>query len=426
MVENKAFNRAFYESDFDIRKYIRKRIKEIEESDEHDFSKTLLFESLYKMSEVFEDRFNELERKVYEELENPIEEYEIATAVIKKDDYEDYMGALLPICEKDLENESIEGRVNLIGTLYLKAADKICKQFEKDNLKVIYSLNGALTSGYISVKRVKRYREEVIKLHNAFSENAIEWNTVNTVLLDRFFELDFSSLPKDAKDLDIDFKEYTNYLIKDLMPLWNIEKVTLKSREFITPSNDKVYYEHEIDIKKEEESALMLICPESGIVGIRQEVGKVIVKTDEESYTDFLGYKINNIYYENEKGLKDIISNKRKYGFLGRYANRSRVVLHTKAELYRKIRELEIEKYIEFIDCEAVGFIDTDDEESYIYADMNFFLGADLLPLDKRPVILMRFIRTSNSSLCEAMVRYTLSQIQMDFDEYRCIGILED
>ncbi len=425
MVENKAFNRAFYESDFDIRKYIRKRIKEIEESDEHDFSKTLLFESLYKMSEVFEDRFNELERKVYEELENPIEEYEIATAVIKKDDYEDYMGALLPICEKDLELESIEGNVNLLGTLYLKATDKICKQFEKDKLKVIYSLNGTLASTYISVKRVKRYREEVTKLHNAFSENAIEWNTVNTVFLDRFFELDFSSLPKDAKDLEIDFKEYTNYLMKDVMPLWNVERVTLKSREFITPSNDKVYYEHEIDIKKEEESALMLICPESGIVGIRQEVGKVIVKTDEESYTDFLGYKINNIYYENEKGLKDIISNKRKYGFLGRYANRSRVVLHTKAELYRKIRELEIEKYIEFIDCEAVGFIDTD-EESYIYADMNFFLGADLLPLDKRPVILMRFIRTSNSSLCEAMVRYTLSQIQMDFDEYRCIGILED
>ena len=425
MAENKAFNRAFYESDFDIKKYIRKRIKEIEESDEKDFSKTLLFESLYKMSEVFEDRFNELERKVYEELENPIEEYEIVTAVIKKDDYEDYMGALLPICEKDLESEYIEESVNLVGTLYLKATDKICKQFEKDKLKVIYSLNGTLTSGYISVKRVKRYREEVIKLHNAFSENAIEWNTVNTVLLDRFFELDFSSLPKDAKDLDIDFKEYTNYLMKDVMPLWNVEKVTLKSREFITPSNDKVYYEHEIDVKKEEESALMLICPESGIVGIRQEVGKVIVKTDEESYTDFLGYKINNIYYENEKGLEDIISNKRKYGFLGRYANRSRVVLHTKAELYRKIRELEIEKYIEFIDCEAVGFIDTD-EESYIYADMNFFLGADLLPLDKRPVILMKFIRTSNSSLCEAMVRYTLSQIQMDFDEYRCIGILED
>ena len=425
MAENKAFNRAFYESDFDIKKYIRKRIKEIEESDEKDFSKTLLFESLYKMSEVFEDRFNELERKVYEELENPIEEYEIVTAVIKKDDYEDYMGALLPICEKDLESEYIEESVNLVGTLYLKATDKICKQFEKDKLKVIYSLNGTLTSGYISVKRVKRYREEVIKLHNAFSENAIEWNTVNTVLLDRFFELDFSSLPKDAKDLDIDFKEYTNYLMKDVMPLWNVEKVTLKSREFITPSNDKVYYEHEIDIKKEEESALMLICPESGIVGIRQEVGKVIVKTDEESYTDFLGYKINNIYYENEKGLEEIISNKRKYGFLGRYANRSRVVLHTKAELYRKIRKLEIEKYIEFIDCEAVGFIDNDDE-SYIYADMNFFLGADLLPLDKRPVILMRFIRTSNSSLCEAMVRYTLSQIQMDFDEYRCIGILED
>ena len=64
MAENKSFNRAFYESDFDIKKYIRKRIKEIEESKEKDFSKTLLFESLYKMTEVFEDRFNALEKKV--------------------------------------------------------------------------------------------------------------------------------------------------------------------------------------------------------------------------------------------------------------------------------------------------------------------------------------------------------------------------
>ena len=57
---------------------------------------------------------------------------------------------------------------------------------------------------------------------------------------------------------------------------------------------------------------------------------------------------------------------------------------------------------------------------------MNSFLGADLLPLDKRPVILMKFKKRSDSSLCEAMVRYTLSQIQMDFDEYRCVGILEN
>ena len=423
MAENKTFNRAFYESDFDIKKYIRKRMKEIESSNEYDFSKTLLFESLYKMSEVLEARFNALEKKVYDEIENPIEEYEIATAVIKKDEYEDYSGAFLPVCEKDLE--SIEKGIDLIKNLYLDATDKICRQFENDSFKVIYSLDGKLASVYIRAKKVTRYREEVTKLHDAFSENGIEWNTVNTVLLDRFFELDLSNIPKEAKDLEIDFREYSTYLRKDVIPLWNVEKLTLKSREFISPSNDKVYYEHEIDIKKEEENTLMLVCPESGIVGIRQEVGKIIVKTDEESYTDFSGYKIGNIYYEREQELAKIISNKRKYGFLGRYANRSRVVLHTKAELYRKVRELEIDEYIEFIDCEAVGFIEIDDKD-YIYADMNSFLGADLLPLDKRPVILMKFKKRSDSSLCEAMVRYTLSQIQMDFDEYRCVGILEN
>ena len=45
---------------------------------------------------------------------------------------------------------------------------------------------------------------------------------------------------------------------------------------------------------------------------------------------------------------------------------------------------------------------------------------------DERPKLILRFLRNSDSNLCEAMVRYAISQLQISFDEYICIGVLEN
>ena len=45
---------------------------------------------------------------------------------------------------------------------------------------------------------------------------------------------------------------------------------------------------------------------------------------------------------------------------------------------------------------------------------------------DESPKLILRFLRTGDSNLCEAMVRYAVSQLQISFDEYICIGVLEN
>ena len=57
---------------------------------------------------------------------------------------------------------------------------------------------------------------------------------------------------------------------------------------------------------------------------------------------------------------------------------------------------------------------------------MNKFSSGYFHLTDENPRLVLRFLRNNDSNLCEAMVRYAVSQLQINFDEYICIGILEN
>ena len=57
---------------------------------------------------------------------------------------------------------------------------------------------------------------------------------------------------------------------------------------------------------------------------------------------------------------------------------------------------------------------------------MNSFFEGEIAIKKDSPKLILRFLRNSDSNLCEAMVRYAVSQLQISFDEYICIGILEN
>ena len=172
------------------------------------------------------------------------------------------------------------------------------------------------------VKRTRSYIEELIKLHEAFSYNGISWNTVNSVYLERFFDIDLSEVPADARDVEIEYGACESYVKRDIYPLWNIEKTVFKSNEFLSPSRDGLYFEHEIPIKEEGLVALRLISAQEGMVGIRQEARRIIVKSCEESYRDIKGYHILNIRASGEELPAGLISNPTQ---IGRASCRERV-----------------------------------------------------------------------------------------------------
>ena len=417
--------------EFDIKKYVKYRLSEIKEEDEYVFAKSVLYDGLYRMSEVFEERYKSLYKKVYDELESKEESYEIAILLLSKNE-NTFLRMFFPISdldviedkEADIKEGCMEGK-NSIKTVYLNAADSACKAFLQENIRVSFTNNKEKHTLLVQPKKALRYRKEVGKLYETFSYNGLRWNTVNTAYLDRFFDIDLSRIPQNARDVEVDYGKYAD-IIEELYPVWNIEKNVFKSSTFLSPSKDGLYYEREMIRQKDKEIILRLIQKTEGMVGIRQEEEKIIVKSYEESYSDLEGYNIFDIRYTKEELPIGLISNKRKEGMIGRLLNKAREKIHTEAEIERIIEELDIGEYVSLKSCERLATNKVFLEEMKILPDMNNFTNENFQLTDESPKLILRFLRNSDSNLCEAMVRYAISQLQISFDEYICIGVLEN
>ena len=423
---------AGYLDEFDVKKYVKKRLLEIKDEGEYALAKSVLYDGLYKMSEVFEERFKSLYKKVYDELESQEESYEIAVLLLSKNDNV-FLRMFFPVSDQDIleDNageirEDSKERKNLIKTIYLNAADSVCKDFSKEKVKVSFINNGEKSIFSVQPKKAVRYREELGKLNETFSHNGLRWNTVNTAYLDRFFDIDLSTVLQNARDVEVDYGKYSDMIKENIYPVWNVEKTLFKSSTFLSPSKDGLYYEREMIRQKDKEIILCLVQKTDGMVGIRQEEEKIIVKSYEESYADLEGYHIFDIRYTKEELPAGLISNKRKESLIGRLSANSKDKLHTKAEIERIIEELDIEEYVSLKSCERLVMKKDFLETGKILPDMNNFSSDDFQVTNESPKLILRFLRNSDSNLCEAMVRYAVSQLQINFDEYICIGVLEN
>ena len=327
--------------------------------------------------------------------------------------------------KEGFKEECMEDK-NSIKTVYLNATDSVCKAFLQENIRVSFTNNKEKHTLLVQPKKALRYRKEVGKLYETFSYNGLRWNTVNTAYLDRFFDIDLSGLPQNARDVEVDYGKYADMIEEELYPVWNIEKNVFKSSTFLSPSKDGLYYEREMIRQKDKEIILRLIQKTQGMVGIRQEEEKIIVKSYEESYSDLEGYNIFDIRYTKEELPIGLISNKRKEGMIGRLLNKAKEKIHTEAEIERIIEELDIGEYVSLKSCERLATNKAFLEEMKILPDMNNFTNENFQLTDESPKLILRFLRNSDSNLCEAMVRYAISQLQISFDEYICIGVLEN
>ena len=423
---------AGYLDEFDVKKYVKKRLLEIKDEDEYALAKSFLYDGLYKMSEVFEERFKSLHQKVYDELESQEESYEIAVLLLSKNDNV-FLRMFFPVSEADVSKDSAgdiredsKERTNTVKTIYLNAPDSVCKAFAKEKISVSFTINGEKNLTLVQPKKAVRYRQELGKLNETFSYNGLRWNTVNTAYLDRFFDIDLSTVLQNTRDVEVDYGKYSDMIKENIYPVWNVEKTLFKSSTFLSPSKDGLYYEREMIRQKDKEIILCLVQKTDGMVEIRQEEEKIIVKSYEESYADLEGYHIFDIRYTKEELPAGLISNKRKESLIGRLSANSKAKLHTKAEIERIIEELDIKEYVSLKSCERLVMKKDFLETGKILPDMNNFSSDDFQVTNESPKLILRFLRNSDSNLCEAMVRYAVSQLQISFDEYICIGVLEN
>lgn len=421
---------AVMEYPMDFEQYIEKRLKEIDDLDERRFAKAVLWDGLGKIMHCMERKYQALEKRVYEETKATVKCYETVSTIIQKRDYDPTNDTLFPVCQDDLNEEKVwAGAENeiYVGTIFLKADGKTARRFE--NAAHFHGVCGVESARetVFHVRRAQRYRERIELLYHAFLDNHIPWETMHTGYLDKFYDVFMicdgeNDTIKEPIQAEVDYGEYGEFIQYGIMPLWNIEQISFDSTDFMLPCIDGIYYEHEFRVGGADSDDGYLVVSNVNILEIRHEEGKILMKSKEETFEDWKALRIVQRQTENSLGYTaPLLSNHKKDSYFRRISNETPARLLTKADLFRRVAELDIGEYVELSGyriCDSIG--DYPKEEV-----MDWFVEEGIFPMESRRVLVLEFVEKKQGQyLNDSMVQFAVSRIQLEMGEYRCVGIL--
>lgn len=412
------------EYQFDYKNYIQMRLKEIDDLDERRFAKELLLEGLAKVFACTEEKYESLKQRIYRELVMPGERFHTFMTIIERESYDPIDDFWFPVCEEDLKKSGQE-----YETVYLMADEKGCREFLKQGtVQGTEPESGQIIS--FEIRRSQRYLQAVKGLYQLFAENHIPWQVIHMGHLERFFDLIPIGEEGNCHNKQITYQwgKWQEDVKTDMIPLWNIQRMEVHSQEFRLPCIDDVFYEHVFYLPEgqaEEDGYLAKLNDE--ILSVRYEKNKILLKTKKEILGDVEIYRMHQKRPDGVYGYRyKVLSNQGKDSFAVRYLQKTGNFLQTPAELYRKVEELSGEYRIELVGYEILPQTENAEiGEKEICGDMNPFSGAQVFSDDRRSVLLFRIRKNGEDKenyLYETQIRYILSQIQMEFMEYRCVG----
>lgn len=415
------------ERTFDYENYIQEQLRRIDDLDERRFARQLLMESLGKVIAWSEEKYAALEQRIQNELDLPWKAYNVCMTVIDKKDYDPINNFWFPVCEEDIKRQQEQS----YETIYLAADEKVCGAFlGMGTLTGISKTTGERIR--FQIRRSDRYLRSMDKLYRLFTGNHVPWQTVHMGHMERFFDLipmegeaaDVQTVAL-AHDWQVQDDRWSKYIRRDRMLLWNIRQSAVHAREYRVPCIDEVFYEHVFYLPQEQETEDgYLVDAGETILSIRYEKNKIVLRTTAESLEDIMVYRLCQGEPEQSAGYHaPVLSNRRKDNLAARYSQQTGNFIQTPLELNRKVEEMADGYQIRVLGYEILDRA----KEEYLAGDMNSFTGVRLFGNDQRKILLLRIQAEEQDRedyLYESQIRYILSQLQLEFLEYRCMGVL--
>lgn len=427
---------------FNFQEYVEKKLHEFEDVEERKFAKTILIDGLMNIITETESKYAALEKRVYDEIVHDKTKYAVQSTLIHRAEFDPTNPSWFPILNDQakpflIENDALWDAMQKkkpidLTHVFIEAPDTVCRKIleERRELPGMVQTDLGCISAVFQLQKSPYYRQEISLLYDLFLENQIPWVTVNTAYIDKCFVLALLRLEQDVPDgakwqgIQVDYGPYDSFVYEDKIPLWNIEKLQYNGIPFPMPCIDSVNYEHIFPTKEFGAENGYLIEPRAEISDIRYEADQLIVVSPDEAFTGWQARKIvagpapKSLGYDSP-----ILSNAAKRCFTKSYLQHTGVVLKTKAELIRRIKELDIDRFLRFTRYEILN----DHAPNTAPEDMNWFIQDELFdPLSQRVLVLEFEALQPDHYLNDAMLRFAVSSIQTLEAEFRCVGVLAE
>ena len=423
-----------------MRDLILDKLSKMEDLEQRKMLKDIMTGLFNNLIEYQENSNKVLKERIFSEVEDAEKKYDIYITVSNKSDVDPVSEFLYPFFSEDVLEKKIIMK-EIVESVLKKENMKLFTVFMKCDYATSTKINenrrynGTIITDWgrypitVRLKRNQVYMSEVSRLYDIFQKNEILWRTINNPYTNKFFDVFLDECEgsidenEEIKEIVFDLEEYDQYKMIDIVPLWNIKKMNLKSDGFPMPALDRVNFEHVISIKKMGNENGYLVDENEHIFRYirRTEEDLTIISPEEKAGTwDII--KVSQQKDETVKNTKfEIACNSRKTSFINKYAGKQACLVRTKGEITRIINAFEFSKYFELQDIE----VNASAIEQRLTYDMNFFISDDIrIGNDKKNMILKFRQNSAKTFISQDILSFLVSEIQLYFPEYECVGEL--
>ncbi|NFO46303.1 normocyte-binding protein [Clostridium botulinum] len=421
---------------------IYEKLNEINDLNDRVMLKKILNSVFTSLEQHSEDRFNDLEERVFDEIQYLEEKYNVYSTIIDRKHLDVTNEFLFPVIEEDTEEKIYDVKTiidNLndnvsskMFNIFLKCDYSIFKQFISNNSEITGTIetNKKIHKAYFKVKANTEYKEKINTLYKCFINNNIMWKTVNMPYINKMAQI-FLTKCEDQIDeeeeivkINIDFGDYSKYIKYDMVPLWNIKEIKLKCAGFPVPCIDKVNFEHDISIEKEGINHGYLVnLDEENMDYVTIKKNCITITSEISASSPWLVYKIVNYKEDNtKKDNYEIMSNYKNVNLSNRFLFNNRYVIKTKSEIAKLINSFEASKHLRFRDLKIEELKFDEDKETY---DANDFIIDEIREDNiKKSLVLYFEAKNKEYYLNNDILSFLVSEIQIIYPEYKCEGRL--
>ena len=415
-------------------KIINESLKELEKEERTLFRESSL-ETFDMLEKNIKNRMNNFEAKILSSGKKKGKYSTVVSILVPREDYYLYEMKFSPMLDEDIEE---------INPNFLKSEEEFF--FKKILLDIgteeISKYDKMIFNGTIMVGEIKvdvpfkleqdiEYKEKLKELYDVFCLNNVGWRTCNIPYINKVFKVVLTEYPEALKNLvfseqeeikvEIEIKELEKKIIKNHIILWNIKKNVLVGAGDIHPTRNRIHSEHYMTF---DDVQSMYLCPEEQchIYNVEERSDTVVIITDSSKKIKWRFLKIHEIDTITLSSLKyPVFENKMNENFLNKLRKESWSRLRNIGEVKRLIYSFE--SVVERLELEKIE-LDLKFSEKILTMELNGFIEDEFSLKGRKNNMILYFKLKKSDIYSYDTLNFILSELQLYFAEYNCIGIL--
>lgn len=371
----------------------------------------LIEHTLPQMHNYYEQKIQELRKRLLDEKISEINRYVIAITVCDRNRSDLFEGILFPMDMGDLEEPEYAVNSDVLRVPVWISADKeIIRQYQESGVDAAVYVRDFEYAVKFRVTPNHKYLNILAQCRRAFTGNGIYWGEVNDTYLQQFYYLETDLKGMEITGYSLNDPATDENIHRNIIPLWNLKHMSVAAKDFPVMQEDRVCYQYDFTLTDNVE--LLMDEEESRDGYFVQYPDKIsyITQNNNRQY-----FKMWQIYHRDYEGIDKeymILTNSRKKQMWSSMEQSHTV--HSAFELARCIQSLDMEGRVEYDGYDIRTRYDTD--KDYITARLqeNAILQCstgDYLEIKVHNISMPAY-------LYRGTIQYIVNVVQCEFREY--------